>query len=171
VLSDAYSSRYNRALQSGAFDKAVGRYRERTRGRSRKRGPSRAQSTDSARAQSASPGHPSIREVRASAQHHLELLPAAVLTHAQAFHDSMQYFMGGGDGKDIPPALQKLIDEIASSTRTRSGSSAGESGHSEGEGAKPADYPSRMGKKLRREMMNDQASRHVSYRICGFCTS
>ncbi|KDQ60083.1 hypothetical protein JAAARDRAFT_32466 [Jaapia argillacea MUCL 33604] len=135
VISEAYSSRYKRAMHTKAFKKAVNRYRETSRPRP---------SLDPA----ATPREPSqpvidppatigrgrvpltktvtFEETQDRAQKQLEALPGEILQQARAFHEGVQYFVktttqdvvaGESSHNDpanhMPSGLDKLLNDIA----------------------------------------------------------
>lgn len=119
VIVEAYSDRYQNALHSGAFARAVRQYRnspaESTIPRKRQRPqppsclPPGTTSEHTAKALSESEG---------KAREKLERLPHQMLRNARAFQQHVHFFVGPdakatGNLGDVPEGLKRLMDEIS----------------------------------------------------------
>src|ERR1700722_6945468 len=136
VLSETYSSHYKNAITTHVFDKAVKRYRQRTRMRPRIQRTWSKRTVDAfplrslpsfAASQQAMPLIPSsdtqskvftqFTEPYNRAQQQIDSLPIEILRRTQVFREHVQYFVGPGrKGKDVlkrmPVGLKQLLCDI-----------------------------------------------------------
>jgi potassium channel subfamily K len=120
-LQDAWSTKYKSALHSGAFQKAVKTYRQ----RSKQQDPLfSAHSSPAPQPSSTTNSASTVRASNERAQKHLEALPVQILRHAKAFYRHVQYFVHHSasgteyrEGKENEPTmpidLKVMLDEIA----------------------------------------------------------
>ncbi|CAK5272536.1 unnamed protein product [Mycena citricolor] len=143
VISEAFSSKYHTVLYAGVFQRAVKRYHERARTLADK-------ARRGVKAGIRRPGlseHISSEELHQRAQVQLEALPHKILNEAKTFHEHVSYFVGLGPngkpgvdvGDELPPGLQKLMDEITGAEK--------------------------LGERVKREILQDEDARHTLFTL------
>ncbi|KAJ7474538.1 hypothetical protein B0H11DRAFT_2035816 [Mycena galericulata] len=151
VISEAFSSKYHNALHAGVFERAVKRYRRLIdekvpRGKNKRVSPL---TTPPARSRPTLSANPStldaLNDSHTRTQAELEALPHKILADAKTFHEHLSYFVGGGNkvkvdsGDDLPPGLQKLMDEITGAEK--------------------------LGERIKREILQDEDARHTLFTL------
>ncbi|KZO90531.1 voltage-gated potassium channel, partial [Calocera viscosa TUFC12733] len=103
VISEAYSSRYKTAVvRHGMLDRAVKHMHD-------------AQAKEEANLRNHTKDHPPTPVSKAidKSQKDLEALPAELLRQAKNLHEHLNFLSKPPHGADMPPSMQKMIDEIA----------------------------------------------------------
>jgi hypothetical protein len=149
---------YKGAIKSGAFDKAVDRYR----GRMKAKHPPHVRRHALAEAAAEGKKRDSIllseEDANREALEFLETLPAKIIEMSQEFHDGIQFFMASSSGRnkaEMPPGLDRLLDEIAVAAKPRTTSVE--------QNKKTASR--RMGKRVRDEVMQDHEARQKLFTV------
>ena len=130
VLSEAYSSQYERVFGTNTFSRALKRYHERIRDAAaeQKRRPASAtlQQTNiqpnatvtmERRAIPATIDE-ALDDSRRHTEEHLATMPHKLLRHALSFNETVQYLMSGPEvvsllGTDIPDELKRMMGDVA----------------------------------------------------------
>ena len=141
VIEDACSAKYQSAMHSQVFDRAVRKYRRRTADEAvevpraeyqlQRAAVDRMRNVDAIREGklAVEPEERSMASVQAQleaahdrAHKELEALPHEIIRQARTFHDYMHFFAKGGghddedhDPNNVPRALRQLLDEIVAS--------------------------------------------------------
>ena len=109
-MQDAFSSKYRSALHNGAFKDAVKKYRQKKKAQSEKK----AEEWSVRGFDIPANVRPStLEESSTRAQKGLESLPVQTLEQARVFHRHIQYFVQGEPGRDVPPDLKLMLDDIS----------------------------------------------------------
>jgi len=125
VISEAYTSRYNSALQKSAYRKAITNFEEKHHDEhveeAEEHTPARsldhAEETAEEELYEAKDFTPSglAQKILDSSHHHLDPIPMDVIKNAKIFRDHVRYFAGHPmhPREPPPPTLSQLLDEMA----------------------------------------------------------
>ncbi|KAG8970668.1 hypothetical protein FRC03_004050 [Tulasnella sp. 419] len=125
VLSEAYSTRYNSALQTGSFEKAIKSFNRKANSAAKskeeqdKGHPKGAKAMEAVTLKKLSeekwPPKERTQQLLEKARDQLDEVPLDVIKHAKAFNDHVRYFADHPQHPDEPPppGLSALLDELA----------------------------------------------------------
>ncbi|KAG8923317.1 hypothetical protein FRC02_011224 [Tulasnella sp. 418] len=125
VLSEAYSTRYNSALQTGSFEKAIKSFNRKANAAAKSKEEQDKGHPEGAKAMEAVtlkklseekwPPKERTQQLLEKARDQLDEVPLDVIKHAKAFNDHVRYFADHPQHPDEPPppGLSALLDELA----------------------------------------------------------